>query len=251
MFCKNCGNPLNEMEKFCTNCGFKVADEPIAYQTNSYYQEQQPTKKPIKKAGLLIWSILEILSCLSFLPGLIALIIWCVSLKPAAASGDETRARRAKTAIKCTLWIGIALWIIVIGILGVNILKSSGKKPVTIDEFYSQIETTDYKVYEGNETLYDLYVVCNDSGTRIVEFYRFNDDASASQAFYATKERFEEEKGNFAVDTNVEFTNYSKYTLETSNSYKALTRIEDTLLYADVNSMYKDEVEDIFEELGY
>lgn len=254
MFCKSCGNPLNGMEKFCANCGSEVVNETITYQTNSYYQEQDPNKKPIKKTGLLVWSILEILSCISFLPGVIALVIWLVGLNPAISSGDEVKAKNAKLGIKCVLWIGVLIWLGIIGIFGaimVNGLVQSNKSPITVDEFYSQIQETDYNIYKGNEILCDLYIVCDDSGTRMVEFYKFEDDGAASRVFAATKERFEQEKGNSSIHSSVEFGKYAKYTLETNGQYKAITKRHDTLLYADVNSRYKNDVEDIFKKLDY
>ena len=45
--------------------------------------------------------------------------------------------------------------------------------------------------------------------------------------------------------------NNSKYTLKTKDEYKVVSRIEDTVIYADVDEKYEDEVKEILKEMGY
>ena len=64
-------------------------------------------------------------------------------------------------------------------------------------------------------------------------------------------EFFEKQKENTLAETNVNGKNYSKYTLSTGNKYKVLSRIDNTVIYLDVDNSYKEEVKNILGELGY
>jgi len=45
--------------------------------------------------------------------------------------------------------------------------------------------------------------------------------------------------------------NNSKYTLKTNGEYKVVSRIEDTVIYVDVDEKYEDDVKEILKEIGY
>lgn len=58
-------------------------------------------------------------------------------------------------------------------------------------------------------------------------------------------------KSNSSAQTNISGKNYSKYTLSSGEKYMVVSRINNTVVYLDVNSNYKDEVKTILSELGY
>ena len=45
--------------------------------------------------------------------------------------------------------------------------------------------------------------------------------------------------------------NYEKYTLVVDGKYKLLSRVENTVLYLNIDDVYKDEVKKIVDELKY
>ena len=69
--------------------------------------------------------------------------------------------------------------------------------------------------------------------------------------FNLNKDVFEKIKGNTAAETSVNLKNYSVYTLSTDSKYRVLSRIDNTVVYINVDKQYKDEVKGILEELGY
>ena len=119
MFCKNCGTQLNDGTLFCTSCGAAINDEPqTAANSMNYNTVSNATNynsqsgQPIPTTGMLVWSIIELL-CINFLAGLIAIILYCSSLKPAADKGDLEATQKAKKTMKIVLWIGIILSVLV------------------------------------------------------------------------------------------------------------------------------------------
>ena len=58
-------------------------------------------------------------------------------------------------------------------------------------------------------------------------------------------------KSNSSVQTNINGKNYSKYTLSSDGKYMIVSRINNTVVYLDVDSSYKDEIKTILNELGY
>ena len=44
---------------------------------------------------------------------------------------------------------------------------------------------------------------------------------------------------------------YDKFVVETNNKYKVLTRVENTVLYINIDSKYKENVNKVIKNLGY
>jgi len=84
-----------------------------------------------------------------------------------------------------------------------------------------------------------------------IEFYELSNEENAIDMYATNKIRFETSKGNSSAVTNFDFKNYSKYTLTTNGKYKVLSRIDNTLIYIDVDKDYKDIVKDLLKEIGY
>ena len=58
-------------------------------------------------------------------------------------------------------------------------------------------------------------------------------------------------KGNASGETSVSMKNYSKYSLSTGGKFKVVSRIDNTVVYLNVDSNNKDAVRDLLDELGY
>ena len=93
MFCKNCGSILNEGEQICSSCGETTNSDN---QNTSYINSDSNDCKNIPTTSLLVFSVLEIVSCFGFIPGLIALILYFSKLKPAIENGDKQAALKSK-----------------------------------------------------------------------------------------------------------------------------------------------------------
>jgi len=178
MFCKNCGSEVNESLLFCTNCGapvnnssndtvnstgYSVVNEPIQ---NSTVQNGEP----IRTTGLLVWSIIELVCCVSPLTGIIAIILYFVNLRPAVERGDREAALKSKKTIKIVLWIGIALAILGTILISVPLIIAvmlpivnsasdvginSKSKLDAIDSYLNSMESSSYSSTYDNYDPYD------------------------------------------------------------------------------------------------
>jgi len=69
--------------------------------------------------------------------------------------------------------------------------------------------------------------------------------------YNTNKSKYESEKANVSSSTTSNMKNYSTYSLNTNGTYKYLSRIDNTLVYVDVDEDYKDDVKEIMKEIGY
>lgn len=122
----------------------------------------------------------------------------------------------------------------------ISIMTNEGFNIVNVEEQFAE-----YGYFE------EAYVALEGSGNYQIEFYEL-EDASYAVSFYNTnKEIFEASKTGSSIYTNVDLTDTNKYTLTTETEYKVLSRIEETVIYLNVDKEYKEEVTNILKKLGY
>ena len=122
----------------------------------------------------------------------------------------------------------------------ISIMKNEGFTIVDVEEQFEQ--------FDGFE---EAYVAINPTGKYQIEFYELENDSYTINFYNNNKSRFESSKKGATTYTSVDLNNYNKYTLTTSNKYKVLSRIGETMIYLDVDKEYKNEVNSILEKLGY
>ncbi|OHW61654.1 hypothetical protein EUAN_19740 [Andreesenia angusta] len=129
------------------------------------------------------------------------------------------------------------------------------KTALTSDQFKSKMEEKGYEVqdatsqFEGSEGVKKVYIALKDSYQ--IEFYEMETIEQAAQAYNGNKANFEAQKGSSATETDVSGKNSAKYTLNSDGRYRAISTIENTFVYLDVESGVKDEVNGVLDELGY
>ena len=96
-----------------------------------------------------------------------------------------------------------------------------------------------------------VYIATNESYSYQIEFYQISDDAYATSFYNNNKSKFEAAKTENSVETNNDLENNSKYTLTTDDKYKAVSKVNNNIIYLDVKTEYKDTVQKILEELGF
>ena len=137
------------------------------------------------------------------------------------------------------------------------VVTACSKKVITANDFKKIMDSKGYEVvdvtsqFASQGTMKKGYVALNKNHTYQVEFFELKDKETAESMFETNKKRFENKKGKSSVETNVNVGNYSKYTLSSGGRFKVITRVENTLLYLDVDKNYKDEVGKIIDKLGY
>ncbi len=131
------------------------------------------------------------------------------------------------------------------------------KTAVTADEFVTLIEPTSYFIsdnteyYSDKEEILHAYVVLLGNGDHQIDFYVTDTAQSAKQMYSEHKTLLEKYKGKDYTQTGSSGINYDTYKINTGGYYRVISRIDNTLLYANVKEIYKDEIDAILEDLGY
>lgn len=145
-------------------------------------------------------------------------------------------------------------------LLLVSVLLVTGcgnKTAITSEDFKQKMEEKQYSVddltamFDDSFNMNKVYVATNSDTTYQISFYELKDSDTAANFYEENKKDLEDNKGTGYVDSSVNLNNYSKYTLETNDEYKLLSKIDNTVIILNVKKNYKDEVNSIIKELGY
>lgn len=159
---------------------------------------------------------------------------------------------------KKTLFIilGIILVLLIGGIALFSSLNKE-KESMTASQFKTLMEERGFVVSDATSQFseYDyveqVYVAAPSDYSYKIEFYELSDVEYATSFYNNNKSIFESSKGNTSGETSVSMNNYAKYTLSTSGKYKVVSRIDNTVVYLNVDSDNKDVVKDLLDEIGY
>lgn len=135
---------------------------------------------------------------------------------------------------------------------------SFGKKTsITASTFNTTMKEKGYTVqdvgsqFSNYNYVKQAYVAVNKDYSYQIEFYELQDDSYATSFYNNNKSNFESSKGNASAETSVALSNYAKYTLSANGKYKVISRIDNTVIYVDVDDNYKGDVTSLLDELGY
>lgn len=129
------------------------------------------------------------------------------------------------------------------------------KEAISSSEFKSIMGSKGYDVQDATSqfSAYDyvkqVYIALNDEYQ--IEFYELSDEDKAVSFFETNKTIFEDSKSSTSSQVSTSIGNHSKYALSSDESYKVVSRIDNTVIYLNVDEEYKDEVKDLLEDLGY
>ena len=152
--------------------------------------------------------------------------------------------------------LGILL-VIVIGVIALFSSLNKEKISITANEFKTFMQDKGYSVLDETN-LYSQYdyvkQVCiaeQTDNSYQIEFYELSDVEHANTIYNNNKSKLETSKGNVSGETSVSMKNYSKYSLTTDGKYNVISRIDNTLIFLEVDSNYKNVVKELLDELGY
>ena len=137
------------------------------------------------------------------------------------------------------------------------VLTGCSKKSITADMFKSKMTSKGYYVedvtsqYDYSGVMKKGYVAIDSERNYQIEFFQLKDQENAISMYNTNKEKFENEKGSSNISKNIDGSNFSKFSLTTNGKYKVVCRVDNTLLYLNVSTKYKDKVIDILDYLGY
>ena len=138
----------------------------------------------------------------------------------------------------------------------VFLVLGKGKESITASEFYDEmndeglmvIDVTDQYASYGID---EAYIAVESNQEYQIEFYELSSVSKAESMFESNKEYFMDRAGSKRVTSSYGFGNYDIYSLTSNGDFMYLCRIDNTLLYIDVDDSYKDEVKEIIDELDY
>lgn len=152
--------------------------------------------------------------------------------------------------------VGIVAFVLVgIFIIAYNILNKE-KTPISAESFntimrekgYIMVDITNQYAEYGDYVLKGY--LAQKSGYQI-EFYELSSEENAIDAYNTNRSLFESQESNVSASYTISMNNYGTYSLTTKEDYKYISRIDNTLIYVNVDKDYKDTVKDILKEIGY
>lgn len=154
----------------------------------------------------------------------------------------------------------IIIGIIVVVLVGIVLITFNAlnkeKTPISASTFNTTMEGKGYVMTNSTSQFaqYPNYMlesyVAQKTGYQI-EFYELTSEENAISMYNTNKAKFESQKTNASASATASMNNYATYSLTTNGKYKYLSRIDNTLVYIDVDESYKDIVKDIMKEIGY
>lgn len=133
----------------------------------------------------------------------------------------------------------------------------NNRSAISSEQFCSIVESNGFTVADSKEQFAEFdyilnsYVALSGDNAFKIEFYNTVDEESARNIFEGNKADTEKLKTNGAVTTSKQINNYGKYRQSCDGQYWVLAYIDNTFLYAHTDKQYKDNVDEIFEMLGY
>ena len=169
-----------------------------------------------------------------------------------------------KDSTKVTIVIVVMLALMLVGfittIIGtVYLIKTIGsieKTPITANQFENFMKSNNWTVLDNTsqflqegKNISKGYIT--NKGKCEIEFYIFLDNDDTIDFYNINKAKFETQAGNVFSKSNVNLKNYSKYSLTSNGKYKCVSRIDNTAIYINVDSDYKEGINNILYKLGY
>lgn len=150
------------------------------------------------------------------------------------------------------------LFILIISIFSIiSITGCQNKNAITTDTFKTKIEDLGYVLqdvksqFSEYDYIKEAYIAADSNYNYQIEFYILEDEENAKNFYENNKTIFENSKTRNSAYTSVDVKNYAKYTLATNNEYKVVSRIDNTVIFTDSDSKYKDDINKILKKLGY
>lgn len=99
----------------------------------------------------------------------------------------------------------------------------------------------------GKDFIESYFVATHPQGFYKLDFYIFKNEASA-QAFYARERDGFGGQGSY---NELNVGNFSKYTQICNGKYGIVSRVGSTAIYANIDDVYRNEVNTLLKEIGY
>ena len=128
----------------------------------------------------------------------------------------------------------------------------SDKTPATLDDFKGAMEKAGYHIVDAGgqfdkSIAKSVTVAVKDNGQ--VEFFMLTSEDNAIASFETNKSKLEAKNGS--ARSSVSAGNHAYYNLTKDGLYYSVSRVGDTMIYAEAPEAQKDEVAELMDSLGY
>lgn len=155
----------------------------------------------------------------------------------------------------------VSISLILIMIFALTGCGSLNRTAINTDTFISTAESKEYEVIDILEEYKDIEAIekatvalKSEDGENIlyqIEFYELDAADSAMLMFNENKDLFESKTSTAVMETTVNLGNFSKYSVISNGKYMVVSRIDNTIVFVDVDKEYKDTVNEFLEAIGY
>lgn len=134
---------------------------------------------------------------------------------------------------------------------------STEKKAIDYSKFNEIMTKEDYMIINVKDQFSDYdyiegaYIAIDPNSNFQIEFYELSNAEYGLDFYNINKEVFQATESSSSTYTNVDTTNYNKYTLVNNESYKVISRIDNTIIYVDTFKKYSSNIKSILKKLGY
>ena len=105
--------------------------------------------------------------------------------------------------------------------------------------------------FDEVESLKKVWVAVSEDEGYQIEFYEMEDEDFARGSFEINKARFEEQEAQSQMKFSVTTRTYAKYTLHANGKIMIVSQIGNTMMYANADDRYLEDIEKIVSEFGY
>lgn len=123
-------------------------------------------------------------------------------------------------------------------------------------EFKKKMEERKYVIsnsseYYPKEYITTMYVALGKNSNYQIDYYELATEKISNTFYDNSKKSFIKEKKSSDIEKIDESEKYSRYSLETKDSYKVLIKIDKMVILVDAKKKYKDKIEKTLSEIGY
>lgn len=165
----------------------------------------------------------------------------------------ETRVWRVK---KRSMWIIILAFVLALALPFAIMIFAPNRSPLTAEEFTQRMEAEGFVVEDVLHTVEleggSYYLRVHQTGVFFMEFAVFFSDSAAQRAYSGLV--FDVQRaaaGMSTATTQMGFANYNRFTLTAGGEYFVVSRIGNTVLFAQTSTGNRAPMNELLRELGY
>jgi len=140
--------------------------------------------------------------------------------------------------------------------LVLSLAACSPREVISAEEFTARMTEAGYTVHDFSDFMDDTdfgieaFLVA-DAEVFEVEFMVFETAESARSMYNQIRQEMDESRGRTASTRETNVANFNRFSMTTDGRFEAVTRVENTVLAVGTDAEFRDDVNAIFDLMGY